>query len=141
MGQVTYKAMEKNNKPTRSELEILTVLWEHGQATVKEVHEELNKQKPMMYTTVLKLLQIMQEKGLVERDEHNKAHIYCAAIPKNETQKNLVADMLEKVFRGSAAQLVQHVLEATLTTPEELKEIRKMIRQAEKDKLAGGKHK
>jgi predicted transcriptional regulator len=117
------------------------VLWEQGRATVKEVHEELNKKKPMMYTTVLKLLQIMQEKKLVVRDEHNKAHIYSAAIPKNETQKNLVADLLEKVFRGSAAQLVQHVLEATPTTSDELKEIRKMIRQAEKDKLAGDKDK
>ncbi len=131
--------MEKTNKPTRSELEILSVLWEQGHATVKEVHEELNKQKPMMYTTVLKLLQIMQEKGLVERDAQNKAHIYAAAIPKTETQKNLVADLLEKVFRGSAAQLVQHVLEATPTSPEELKEIRKMIRQAEKEKAITNK--
>jgi predicted transcriptional regulator len=127
---------DKINKPTRSELEILSVLWEQGRATVREVYEALNKQKPMMYTTVLKLLQIMQEKGLVERDEHNKAHIYAAAIPKTETQKNLVADMLERVFRGSAAQLVQHVLEAKHTSPEELKEIRKLIRQAEKDSAA-----
>jgi predicted transcriptional regulator len=132
--------MEKTSKPTRSELEILSVLWENGQATVREVFETLNKQRPTMYTTVLKMLQIMNEKGLVKRDEHNKAHIYTAAIPKNETQKNLVADLLEKVFRGSAAQLVQHVLEATPTSPEELKEIRKMIRQAEKERSAADKH-
>jgi len=128
--------MEKTSKPTRSELEILSVLWENGQATVREVYETLNKQRPTMYTTVLKMLQIMNEKGLVKRDVHNKAHIYTAAIPKTETQKNLVADLLEKVFRGSAAQLVQHVLEAKPTSPEELKEIRKMIRQAEKESAA-----
>jgi len=126
-------------KPTAAELDILSILWEHGQATVKEVHETLNKQKPTMYTTVLKHLQIMQEKGLVRRDEQNKAHIYRAAAAKSETQKNLVSDMLERVFRGSAAQLVQHVLESKSASPEELKEIRKMIRQAEKEKAAGDK--
>src|ERR1700755_1660336 len=135
--------MEKNNKPTRSELEILAVLWERSRATVKEVHETLNRQRPTMYTTVLKHLQIMQEKGLVLRDEHNKAHIYRAAVAKGETQKNLVSDMLDRVFRGSAAQLVQHVLEAKPASAEELKEIKKMIRmaenaagQTEKDKAA-----
>ena len=121
-------------KPTTAELEILAVLWEHGQATVKKVHDVINKQKPMAYTTALKLLQIMHEKGLADRDEHNKAHIYKASVAKKETQKNLVTDLLERVFRGSAAQLVQHVLEARPASAEELKEIRKMIRQAEKEK-------
>jgi predicted transcriptional regulator len=126
----------KNMKPTAAELDILSVLWEQRKATVKDVHEVINKQKPTAYTTVLKTLQIMHEKGLVERDEHNKAHIYKAAVAKNETQKNIVTDMLERVFRGSAAQLVQHVLEARPASTEELKEIRKMIRQAEKEKSA-----
>ncbi len=120
-------------KPTAAELEILSVLWEQGPITVKEVHEVINKQKPTLYTTILKHLQIMQEKGLVARDEHSKAHIYRAVAAKKETQKNLVSDLLERVFRGSAAQLVQHVLESKSASPEELKEIRKMIRQAEKD--------
>ncbi|HEV7644881.1 MAG TPA: BlaI/MecI/CopY family transcriptional regulator [Pyrinomonadaceae bacterium] len=120
-------------KPTAAELEILSVLWEQGPITVKDVHEVINRQKPTLYTTVLKHLQIMQEKGLVARDEHSKAHIYRAVAAKKETQKNLVSDMLERVFRGSAAQLVQHVLESKAASPEELKEIRKMIRQAEKD--------
>src|ERR1041384_4709779 len=106
-------------KPTAAELEILSVLWEHGNTTVKEVHEVIGKQKPTLYTTVLKHLQIMQEKGLVARDEHGKAHIYRALVAKNETQKNLVTDMLERVFRGSAAQLVQHVLEAKPASHEE----------------------
>jgi predicted transcriptional regulator len=128
-------------KPTAAELEILSVLWEQGPITVKEVHEVISKQKPTLYTTVLKHLQIMQEKGLVTRDEHSKAHIYRALAAKKETQKNLVSDLLERVFRGSAAQLVQHVLESKAASPEELKEIRKMIRLAEKDvekdRLAG----
>lgn len=128
-------------KPTAAELEILSILWEHGNTTVKEAHEVINKQKPTAYTTVLKTLQIMHEKGLVERDEHNKAHIYKAAVGKGDTQKNIVSDMLERVFRGSAAQLVQHVLEAKPATPDELKEIRKMIRQAEKESGAGNKRK
>jgi BlaI family transcriptional regulator, penicillinase repressor len=118
-------------KPTTAELEILSILWERGPATVKEVHEAINKQKPALYTTVLKHLQIMQDKGLVLRDEHNKAHIYRAAVAKGETQKNLVSDMLQRVFRGSAAQLVQHVLEAKPASADELKEIKKMIRSAE----------
>jgi BlaI family penicillinase repressor len=118
-------------KPTTAELEILSILWERGAATVKEVHEAIGKQKPALYTTVLKHLQIMQDKGLVLRDEHNKAHIYRAAVAKGETQKNLVSDMLQRVFRGSAAQLVQHVLEAKPASADELKEIKKMIRIAE----------
>ncbi len=126
-------------KPTAAELEILSVLWEHGKTTVKEVHDVINRVKPTAYTTVLKQMQIMHEKGLARRDEHNKAHIYTAAIPKSETQKNLVTDLLERVFRGSAAQLVQHVLEAKPASTEELKEIRKMIRQAEKEKSAADK--
>lgn len=126
-------------KPTAAELEILSVLWEHGRTTVKEVHEVINRVKPTAYTTVLKQLQIMHEKGLVRRDEHNKAHIYTAVVQKKETQKNLAVDLLERVFRGSAAQLVQHVLEAKPTSAEELKEIRKMIRQAEKEKSAADK--
>jgi predicted transcriptional regulator len=125
-------------KPTAAELEILSVLWEHGRTTVKEAHEVINRIKPTAYTTVLKQLQIMHEKGLVKRDEHHKAHVYTAAVPKKETQKNLVTDMLERVFRGSAAQLVQHVLEARPASHEELKEIRKMIRQAEKERSGEG---
>ncbi|MBA2735833.1 MAG: BlaI/MecI/CopY family transcriptional regulator, partial [Pyrinomonadaceae bacterium] len=98
--------MAKQNKPTVAELEILAVLWERDAATVKEVHEILNLNKPTTYTTVLKFLQIMTEKGLVERDDSSKAHVYRAKQPQNETQKNLVADLLEKAFRGSALRLV-----------------------------------
>jgi BlaI family penicillinase repressor len=124
--------MSKHNKPTSAELEILDLLWERGQATVKEIHEIINeRRKPTLYTTVLKTLQIMHEKGLVERDAASKAHIYRAAHSQDETQKNLVSDLLEKAFRGSALKLVQHVLETKPTSKEELVEIRRLIAEAE----------
>ncbi len=120
------------NKPTKSELNILNVLWELDQATVREVHDILNERKPTAYTTVLKMLQIMTEKNLVKRDSSSKAHIYKAKQPKEQTQKNLVSDLIEKAFRGSALKLVQHVLETKPTSAKELKEIRKLIEEAEK---------
>jgi predicted transcriptional regulator len=123
---------EKQNKPTAAELEILDVIWEIGQATVREVHEIINTRKPTAYTTVLKLMQIMDEKGLVERDKNAKAHVYTAKQAQEQTQKNLVSDLLEKAFRGSALKLVQHVLETKPASAEELEEIRKLITEAEK---------
>lgn len=123
---------QKQTKPTKAELEILDVLWEREQATVREVHAHLSVRKPTAYTTVLKLLQIMDEKGLVERDKNAKAHVYRAKQAQEQTQKNLVSDLLEKAFRGSALKLVQHVLETKPTSAEELKEIRKLITEAEK---------
>lgn len=124
--------MSKQNKPTAAELEILAVLWERETATVKEVHESLSANKPIGYTTVLKLMQIMRDKGLVKRDDANKAHIFRAAMAQTETQKNLVADLIERAFRGSALKLVQHVLEAKPSSAEDLREIRRMINEAEK---------
>ncbi|MDQ3800017.1 MAG: BlaI/MecI/CopY family transcriptional regulator [Acidobacteriota bacterium] len=124
--------MKKTNQPTAAELEILDILWERGQATVREVHEIINQRKPTIYTTVLKLMQIMHEKGLVERDDSSKAHVYCARLSQDETQKTLVSDLLEKAFRGSALRLVQHVLESKPASREELTEIRKLIAEAEK---------
>jgi len=124
--------MKKTGKPTSSELEILSILWEREAATVKEVHEVINTRKPTGYTTVLKTMQIMREKGLVERDDANKAHVFRAVEAQTETQKNLVTDLIEKVFRGSAFKLVQHVLEAKPASAEELKKIRQMIEKAEK---------
>ena len=87
--------MKKTNQPTSAELEILGVLWELGAATVREVHEHLSERNSTGYTTVLKLMQIMHEKGLVERDSSAKAHVYRAKAPQEETQKNLVTDLLE----------------------------------------------
>ncbi|MGI8468786.1 MAG: BlaI/MecI/CopY family transcriptional regulator [Pyrinomonadaceae bacterium] len=114
------KTRKHLKKPTKAELEILTHLWEKNSATVREVHDSINKRKPTAYTTILKMLQIMTEKGLVERDNSSRAHVYRAKQPQEQTQKNLVADLLEKAFRGSALKLVQHVLETKPASTEEL---------------------
>jgi BlaI family transcriptional regulator, penicillinase repressor len=124
--------MKEINKPTTAELQILGILWEKETATVREVFEIINARKPTAYTTVLKLLQIMDEKGLVERDKQAKAHVYRAQQPPEETQRNLVSDLLEKAFRGSALKLVQHVLETKPATADELAKIRQLIKEAEK---------
>jgi predicted transcriptional regulator len=126
----------KVNEPTKSELQILSVLWKREQATVREVFEIVNQQRPASYTTVLKLMQIMHEKGLVERDAANKAHVYRAKTKQNETGRQLIQEILHKIFGGSALKLVQQVLETETTSAEEMKQIRKMIKQAEKQAAA-----
>lgn len=125
--------MSKSNKPTSAELEILGVLWERGQATVREIFDVLSARKPTVYTTVLKLLQIMDEKGLVERNKQSKAHVYRAKQPQTDVQKSLVSDLLEKAFRGSALKLVQHVLETKPASAADLAEIRRLITEAEEN--------
>ena len=124
-------------KPTSAELEILNILWEKGPSPVSVVHDYVRGRKPTHYTTILKLMQIMHEKGLVKRNESGKAHIYRAAVTEDQTQTNLVADLLERAFRGSASKLVQHVLEAKAASADELAEIRRMIEEA----AEGGKTK
>lgn len=114
-------------KPTESELEILRVLWEKKTASVREVHEELAKTKEVGYTTTLKLMQIMFEKGLVKRDATLKTHFYQPAATKENTQKHLVGKMIDSLFGGSSAQLVLQALGHHKTSPEELDEIRKLI--------------
>lgn len=121
----------KNKKPTKSELEILSVLWKNGESTVREVFEQINLQRKSSYTTVLKMLQIMHEKGLVERNEEKKAHVYRAKVKQNETGKQMLNEVMNKVFGGSALKLVQQVLENEVTSAKEMKAIRKMIEQAE----------
>src|SRR5580700_11085284 len=99
-------------RPTDAELEILTVLWSLGPSTVRDVHETIARRKPTQYTTVLKTLQIMAEKGLVERNENQRAHIYSAAKPRAWTQRQLAGDLLERAFGGSAASLMLGALAA-----------------------------
>ena len=94
-------------RPTDAELEILTVLWSRGPSTVRDVHEITAKSRPTQYTTVLKLMQIMAEKGLLRRDEERRAHVYEAACPPEWTQKQLAGDLLQRAFNGSAARLLQ----------------------------------
>ena len=124
--------MKPTSQPTPAELEILDILWDLKKATVREVFEEINKRRPTTYTTVLKFMQIMQEKGLVVRDEREKAHVYRPRQSQRATRNKLVGSLMEKAFRGSALSLVQHVLEAKPATREELDAIRKLIDEAEK---------
>ena len=112
-------------KPTNAEVAILRVLWSRGPSTVREVARELGREDA--YTTVLKLMQNMAEKRLVRRDESARTHVYAAALPKEQTQRQLVVDLLEKVFDGSAAKLVMEALAAADTSREELAEIRKLL--------------
>jgi predicted transcriptional regulator len=118
-------------KPTDAELGILTVLWTRGPSTVRQVAEALDRKAG--YTTVLKLLQIMTEKALVVRDETARTHVYQAAFTEDQTQRQLVSDLLDRAFGGSAAKLVLQALAANKTSAEELAEIRKLL-----DKQRGG---
>jgi predicted transcriptional regulator len=117
--------------PTSAELEILHVLWERGPSTVREVHETMNPGKPTGYTTTLKLLQIMADKDLVRRDEKQKAHIYKARIPREQTQSQLVGHLVDKVFGGSASRLVMHALSQKRASAKELAEIRRTLDEME----------
>src|ERR1700712_41265 len=117
----------KTIKPTESELEILQVLWDRKQATVRTVHEELSKTKDSGYTTTLKLLQIMFEKGLVTRNDTNKTHIYAPAISRQRTQKQFLDKMINTLFAGSSTQLVLHALGNQKASKDELEEIQKYL--------------
>ena len=121
--------MEKNKsfKPTESELEILNVLWANKNATVRTVHEELIKNKTAGYTTTLKLMQIMHEKGLVTRNTDSKTHIYTPAIDKQKTQMQIVNKMILNLFAGSPAEMVMQALGGNKTTAAELQKIEELI--------------
>lgn len=119
-------------KPTESELEILSVLWKNGLASVREVHEELAKTKDVGYTTTLKLMQIMHEKGLVKRDASVKTHIYQAAVSKEKTQKHLLGKMIDGLFGGSSTQLVIQALGNHKASPEELEAIQELLNNLKK---------
>ncbi len=119
-------------RPTDGELEILQVLWERGPSTVRDVHDVLSKTKPMGYTTVLKLMQIMAEKGLVRRNEDQRAHVYQARVPRQETQRRMVGEMLDRVFSGSATQLVMQALATKRASADELAQIRQMLDEFER---------
>ena len=124
----------KNNKPTESELEILNILWMRDLATVREVHEELAKSKDVGYTTTLKLMQIMHDKGLVKRDESMRTHIYQAAVNREKTQKHLLNKMIDSLFGGSSTQLVLQALGSgdQKVSAEELEKIQTLINNLKK---------
>ena len=121
------------SRPTDAELEILNVLWQRGAATVRDVHQQIVKSRPAMgYTTVLKLMQIMAEKGLVRRDERQRAHVYEARLAREQTQRQLIGDLLERAFDGSATKLVMQALSAKKASAKELSTIREMLDEFER---------
>ena len=119
-------------RPTGSEFEILRVLWERGPSTVREVNKILNEQKPVGYTTVLKVLQIMAAKGSVKRNEEQRAHVYEAVQPAEKTKRQFAGDVLQRVFGGSASELMMHALAGQRTSRKELEELRRVLDEHEK---------
>jgi BlaI family transcriptional regulator, penicillinase repressor len=121
-------------RPTDAELEILRVLWELGPSTVRQVHEAQAGTRDTGYTTTLKMMQIMAEKGLVTRDESARTHVYAARVSQESTQRQLLNDLVDRAFGGSAKELVLRALSSHTTSDEELNEIRKLIDEAAEDR-------
>ena len=125
-------ATQPTQKPTASELEILHVLWDRGPSTVREVHKALNEKRPMGYTSVLKLMQIMTAKGTVRRNEEQRAHVYEAVQPAEKTKRQFALDVVERVFDGSASQLMLHALAGRKGSREEVEELRRLLNEYER---------
>lgn len=123
-------------KPTESELEILQVLWQKGSSSVREVNETLNTEREIGYTTTLKLMQIMHEKGLVSRNTESRSHIYTASVSQESVQSQMLTKFLNQAFQGSASKLVMQLLGQHQASPSELNEIKEMIDQLEKNEKA-----
>jgi BlaI family penicillinase repressor len=124
--------MAETQKPTVSELEILRILWARGPSRVREVHEALARKKQIGYTTVLKLMQIMTEKGSVRRNEEQRAHVYEATQAAEKTKRQLAGDVLQRVFDGSASQLMMHALAGRKGSKEEIEELRRLLDEYER---------
>jgi BlaI family transcriptional regulator, penicillinase repressor len=124
--------MTTPQKPTASELDILHVLWDRGPSTVRDVHDALSEKREIGYTTVLKFMQIMTAKGLVRRNEEQRAHVYEACLPAEKTKRQLAADTLERVFDGSASQLMLHALAGHRSSRQEIAELRRLLDEYER---------
>jgi BlaI family transcriptional regulator, penicillinase repressor len=120
------------HKPTAAELEILRVLWNRGPSTVREVHQALSATRPVGYTSILKLMQIMTEKGLVRRNESERAHVYEAFEPADKTKNQIAGDLLQRVFEGSARDLMVHALAGRRTSKAEIAELRRLLDEHER---------
>jgi len=118
-------------RPTDAELAILRVLWERGPSTVRQVHDILSANREFAYTTTLKLLQLMTEKGVAVREEDGRVHLYRAAVAQEETQRHLIRDLVDRAFGGSPSRLVMQALAATPASAEELREIRRLLKEHE----------
>ena len=123
----------KQSKPTEAELEILNILWTEGPCTVRQVQDKLNQLRPTGYTTALKLLQLMIDKGLVIRDESGHAHVYQAQVAQQQTQRQLLGDLMERGFGGSALQLAMQALSLQKASPDELAQIRALLDRMEEE--------
>ena len=123
---------DAKNNPTPSELAILQILWSRGPATVREIHEVLAREKDVGYTSALKFLQIMTAKGLVTRTEDQRAHVYSAQQPAEKTKQQFAADVLKRVFHGSASQLMQHALSGRRGSKKEIEELRRLLDEYER---------
>jgi predicted transcriptional regulator len=124
-------------RPTDAELEILRVLWDLGPSTVRDVHTALEQKREIGYTTVLKLMQIMAAKGLVERDETARAHVYKARVAREQTQRQMVGDLLDRAFGGSAAKLMMQALSGRKASAEEIAQMRQMLADFETNSETG----
>ena len=124
-------------RPTDAEIEILNILWKTGPATVRRVHEEVSKSKPSQYTTTLKLMQIMTGKGLLDRDDSERSHVYRPAVPQEHAQFQMAADLMERAFSGSLRSLVVGALGGRRATKKELAELRALIEEQEHDGQSG----
>src|SRR5579862_2112049 len=121
-------------KPTAAELEILLILWSRGPSTVREVYAAVREMKALGYTSVLKFLQIMTTKGIVRRNETQRAHVYEACKPAEQTKRQVAGDMLQRVFEGSASQLMMHALAGRKASAEEIKELRHLLDEYERNR-------
>jgi len=120
-------------KPTEGELELLQILWKHGPSTVREVHGRLDGSRHVGYTTVLKLLQIMHRKGLVIRQDDERAHVYRPAAPESESKARLVTDLIDRAFDGSSAALMLYAIQSKPASPNEIAELRKELERLERE--------
>jgi BlaI family transcriptional regulator, penicillinase repressor len=125
---------QEPQKPTASELEILRILWTRGPSTVREVYDALREKKTLGYTSVLKFLQIMTTKGTVRRNETQRAHVYETCLPAEQTKRQLAGDMLQRVFEGSASQLMMHALAGRRASREEVEELRRLLDEYERSR-------
>src|SRR5262245_51818796 len=128
------KTRQSLPRPTESEFDILSILWDHGPATVRQVHDYLSQTKPSQYTTTLKLMQIMAEKGLLGRDETDRSHVYHPRIQREQVQQQMAAHLMDRVFGGSARGLLQGALGVKRASKKELAELRQIIEEHEKGK-------
>ena len=130
--------MSKTPRPTDAELAILRVLWQLGPSTVRQVHDVLMRDRPTAYTTALKLMQIMTEKGLVRRDESDRTHIYQSRLTEEQTQRQLIRDLMDRAFGGSSSKLVMQALASKRASTDELTEIRRMLERGKERAIEGG---